>query len=420
MLKVAVAALLASLAVGVMGGPARDLAFAPWLVLIVVAAIDVAMSITRQKSVTIAIPPEVFVGETVSLSLSISPAPRDLVARFDWPEGLSGPPEATFTSGTATISCRVVRRGVWTMNRLWLLWPSRLKLFEFTPRLPVSLEVRVVPNIRPVQSGQITTTVMSTLFGVKENRAIGEGSEFHQLRDFVRGMDVKTIDWKRSARRRSLVARELQAERNHHVILALDTGYLMREDIAGLPKIDHATTAALATAWAAAVGGDLVGYFSYDVRPRVFVAPQPGRIAFVRLRSWSASLGYVGRETNHTLALTELNARTPKRSLIIIFTDFVDTTSAELMIENISILARRHLVVFVTIRDPELEAIVDRAPDDLDGVATLVAANQWVQDRRVVLERLVRLGVTIVDARPGTVTAQLISTYLDIKAKDLI
>ena len=233
-------------------------------------------------------------------------------------------------------------------------------------------------------------------------------------------MDVKTIDWKRSARRRSLVARELQAERNHHVILALDTGYLMREDIAGLPKIDHATTAALAVAWAAAIGGDLVGYFSYDVRPRSFVAPQPGRIAFARLRSWSASLDYVGRETNHTLALTELNARTPKRSLIIIFTDFIDTTSAELMIENIGILARRHLVVFVTIRDPDLETLVDHGADDLDGVATLVAANQWVQDRRRVLERLVRLGVTIVDAKPEMITARLVSTYLDIKAKDLI
>lgn len=365
-------------------------------------------------------PPEVFVGETVPLRLTVTPAPAGLTARLDWPEGLSGPGQGAFLDSTATIPCRAVRRGVWTLTRLWLIWPSRLKFFEFTPRLSVALEVRVVPNVRPVQSGQITSTVLSTLYGVKENRAIGEGSEFHQLRDFVRGMDVKTIDWKRSARRRSLLARELQAERNHHVVLALDTGYLMREDIAGVAKIDHAITAALATAWAAAIGGDLVGYFAYDARPRAFAAPQPGRIAFPRLRSWSASLSLTGRETNHTLALTELNARTPKRSLIIIFTDFVDTTSAELMIENIGILARRHLVVFVTIRDPDLESIVDRAAGDLNDVATLVATNQWVQDRRRALERLVRLGVTIVDAAPKTVTAKLVSTYLEIKSKDLI
>lgn len=405
---------------GLAGGALRDMALAPWLLLVAVAILDVALSASRRKAAALSFPAEVFVGETATLTLAVSPAPPGLLARFDWPEGLSGPSEVALPDGRAEVPCRAVRRGVWQLARLWLLWPSRLGFFEFTPRLPVAAETRIVPNIRPVQSGQITTTVQSTLYGTKENRAIGEGSEFHQLRDFVRGMDVKTIDWKRSARRRSLVARELQAERNHHIILALDTGYLMREDIAGLPKIDHACSAALATAWAAAIGGDLVGYFAYDVRPRAFVAPQPGRIAFARLRSWTASLDHTGRETNHTLALTELNARTPKRSLIIIFTDFVDTTSAELMIENIGILARRHLVVFVTLRDPELDRLADDAPESLDGVATLVSASQWVQDRRRVLERLSRLGVTIVDARPGTVTAQLISTYLDIKARDLI
>ena len=277
MLKAAGAALLATVLAGLLGGAAREFALAPWAVLAVIALADIAMSLTRRKSLSVTLPPEVFVGEAVPLTLTVTPAPPGMTARFDWPEGLSGPAETRFAGGTATVPVRAVRRGVWVLDKLWLQWPSRLGLFEFTPRLPVTAEVRVVPNIRPVQSGQITTTVMSTLYGVKENRAIGEGSEFHQLRDFVRGMDVKTIDWKRSARRRSLLARELQAERNHHVILALDTGYLMREDIGGIAKIDHAITAALATAWAAAVGGDLVGYFAYDVRPRTFVAPQPGR-----------------------------------------------------------------------------------------------------------------------------------------------
>ena len=401
-----------------MGGAAREAALAPWVLLAAVALGDIALSWSRRRSVDVQVPGEVFVGEEMALLLRVTPAAAGTVVRLDWPEGFSGPAETALADGLAKIQCRAVRRGVWRLTRAWLQWPSRLGLFEFTPRLTLDHAVTVVPNIRPVQSGQITTTVMSTLYGVKENRAIGEGSEFHQLRDFVAGMDVRSIDWKRSARRRSLVAREVQAERNHHVILALDTGYLMREAIAGLPKIDHAITAALATAWAAALGGDLVGYFAYDARPRSFVAPQSGRLAFARLRTWTAALEYVGRETNHTLALTELSARTPKRSLIIIFTDFVDTTSAELMVENIRILARRHLVVFVALRDPDLDALVDQAPNDLDGVARLVAANQTVQDRRLVLERLVRLGVTIVDAPPHAVTARLVSTYLEIKARD--
>lgn len=418
------AALVGSVLVIVFGLGLRDFAVLPWALLGAAVIVDLALSVTGAKTLTHDLPGEVFVGETAPLELNVTPAPPGLEARLDWPAGLAGPDRMVFAaadgSGRARADITALRRGVWELPHLWLRWPSRLGLFDYAPRLAFGARLRVVPNIRMVQSGQITAQVKSALYGVKENLAVGEGSEFHQLRDFVPGMDVNTIDWKRSARTRSLVARELRAERNHHVILALDNGYLMREEIAGLPKIDHAVTAALAVGWAAALGGDLVGYYSYDARPNVFVAPESGRRAFARMRSWSAELDYVGRETNHTLALTALNARTPKRSLIIVFTDFIDTTSAELLIENIALLAKRHLLIFVALRDPDTEMVMTRAPGDLDGVATLVAAGQTISERRLVLERLSRLGVTVVDAKPGQVTAQLVSAYLDIKARELI
>ncbi|SDR19467.1 DUF58 domain-containing protein [Pseudovibrio sp. Tun.PSC04-5.I4] len=403
----------------------RGIALAPWGLLSILAAADLLLSFRRRKQLSYSMATEIFIGESQTLKLQIPRMPAGLRAKLNWPKGLSGAAEISFTmqaddAGVAETACRGVRRGVWAFEHIWLCWTSQLKLFEFVPRLEFDLEIRVVPNIRLVQSGEIATTVQSALYGVKENRAIGEGAEFHQLRDFVQGMDVKSIDWKRSAKRRSLVARELRAERNHHVILALDTGYLMRQEIDGLPKIDHAMTSALAVAWAAAIGGDQVGYYAYDLRPRSFVAPTQGRQAFSRLRSWSGEQTYSGHETNHTLALTELNARTPKRSLIIVFTDFIDTTSAELLVENLAILAKRHLLLFVAIRDPEAGTLVETAPPDLDGVALLVAANQVINERRLVLERLARLGITVLDATPETVTGRLISTYLEIKAREMI
>lgn len=416
------AALTFTVLVSVIGGALQDVALLPWVALALMSVADLILSPRRVGPLRCDTPPEVFVGESFTLRLTDDPKDVAQQVQFDWPEGLSGPTEINFEpmQDHTDIEVRAKRRGVWALPYVWFIWPSRLRLFEFVPKRALGAEIRVVPNIRAIQSGALTTTVVSTLFGMKENRAIGDGSEFHQLRDFVQGMDVKSIDWKRSARKRSLVAKELRAERNHHVILAIDNGFLMREEIGGLPKIDHAVTAALAIAWAASIGGDLVGHYAYDVRPRSFAKPEPGRAAFVRLRSWAAELDYVSRETNHTLALTELNARTPKRSLIVIFTDFVDTTSAELMIENIGILSKRHLIIFVAIRDPDIEGIVDQPPDDLSGVATLVAANQSIAERRLVLERLNRLGVTVIDAKPAQVTGRLISAYLDIKDRELI
>src|SRR3546814_21164867 len=102
---------------------------------------------------------------------------------------------------------RARRRGTWRLDRLWLRWPSRLRLLEFTPSVALDLTVAVVPSLRPMLSGIIDVAVRSQLFGAKENIVKGEGSEFHQLREFTAGMDSRAIDWKRSARSRRMVAR---------------------------------------------------------------------------------------------------------------------------------------------------------------------------------------------------------------------
>lgn len=394
------------------------------------AALGVDMVLSRARgswSVSFDGPDELFTGEAGSYRLRlIAPGrvPDDLKCRVAWPPGLDGPEEVRLTPLTdaaeAIIPVTARRRGAWPIERLWLSWASRFGLVTFCPRLSLEAQVTAIPNIRPVQSGIIDVKVRSTLFGVKENMLKGEGSEFHQLRDWVAGMDPRTIDWKQSARHRALVAKEMRAERNHHVLLALDNGFLMREEVGGLPKIDHAINAALACAWAAGLGGDLVGLLAFDSQPRLYLPPEPGRIAFARLRSRMAELDYRSVETNHTLAMANLHSRLKRRSLVVVFSDFVDTTTAELLLENITVLNRAHVIVFVALRDPALEAIAGGAADDLNAVARAVSASQMLRERRLVMERLMRLGVFVVDCLPEQATARLITTYLNIKSRELI
>lgn len=423
LMTLALIALAATIIAMAMGGAVRDGALVVWVGLAAFAGADLFLSFNRGQTVEVDAPAEVFVGETAELRLRAPSGARARGGRVDWPSGLDGAADADLASlpdGAATIPFRARRRGLWRVERMWLYWPSRFALFEFTPRLKLDLSIAVTPNIRPVQSGQIDVAVRSQLYGVKDNLLVGEGSEFHQLREFTQGMDVRGIDWKRSARHRSLVAREMRAERNHHVIIALDNGYLMREEVAGLPKIDHAVNAGLAVAWAAALGGDLVGLYAFDARPRLFAPPEPGRTAFARMRARTAEMDYASVETNHTLAMAELYARTPRRSLIIVFSDFVDATTAELLVENVTLLSKRHVIVFVALSNPDLTATATGAPEDLDDVARAVSAGQMLRERRVVMERLARLGVVVVDTAPDKVTARLVSTYLDLKAREVI
>ena len=166
--------------------------------------------------------------------------------------------------------------------------------------------------------------------------------------------------------------------------------------------------------------GDRAGFFGFDAKPRLFSGALSGPSAFPHLQRLAAGLDYSTQEANFTLGFTHLATTLERRSLVVVFTDFADTTSAELMIENVARLLRRHLVLFVVMRDEELEAIERREPKTADDVSRAVTAEALLRERDVVISRLRRLGVHIVDAPVERIGSSLISAYLDLKRRDLM
>ncbi|WP_291842067.1 DUF58 domain-containing protein [Maricaulis sp.] len=394
----------------------------PWIGLGALMVLDLAGSIRRRRHLALEGPDAVFAGQTASFRLHVEPsAPPDMIAHFDWPEGIRGPSALRANAGESSLELPLEGcvRGAWPLGQVWLNWPSRFGFFDFIARAELGRTVTILPDIRPVTQGQIDLAVRTSMHGQKEAFAEGEGSEFHQLREYVAGDSLRRVDWKRSARQRRMLSKETRAERNHNIIIALDHGYLMREVIDGLPKIDHAINAALAMAWAAAVGGDRVGLFTYHARPHSWMPPEPGRQVFPKLRHALAGLSYESNESNPTLALATLQTRLRRRSLVIVFSDFVDTTTSELMVEHLGRLSRDHLVIFIALRDPATEGQARQPAPSLDEAAQSVAASDLLHDRRIVIERLGQLGVMVLDVRPDQLTPRLVSTYLDLKAREV-
>ncbi len=404
---------------------------AMWGALFGLALIDIVLSRPRrQVQIALDVPATAYTGTDIAIGLRVAVArgalPRGIEARLDLAQEL-GPgrfavAEYPADAATLRLSCPLDAsvRGKHAVRALSVKWLSRIGLFELIADQKLSDVVSVIPNIAPVLSGQIDTQMLPLMDGLKDMALRGQGSEFHQLREFVQGMDPRSIDWKRSARGRTLVARETRAERNHQIVLCIDNGYLMREKIDGLPKIDRAINAALALAWAGALGGDQVGLYSFDSRPRLYVPPGPGRAMFPRLRAMTAGMQYSSVETNHTLAMTNLNGRLKRRSLVVVFSDFVDSTSAELLVENMGVMARHHLMLYVALRDPMLDDIARPREASLGNIARSVSATQILNERRVVMDRLARMGVICLDVPPQALTPALVSRYIDIKSRELI
>ncbi|SLN56292.1 hypothetical protein ROA7450_02914 [Roseovarius albus] len=314
----------------------------------------------------------------------------------------------------------LLKRGQGAVTQLSACYASRLGLFEVLPRWPLNLPVDIVPDISPVTSGEIMTQMLPLLDGMKDMSVRGQGSEFHQLREFQAGMDPRSIDWKRSARLREMVARETRAERNHQIIIAVDSGHLMAERVGKLSKLDTAINAALALTWAGGLGGDNVGFYSFDAKPGQFLPPRPGRRAFGQIQAHSAALEQSSVETNHTLGLTQMNQKLSQRSLVVVFSDFVDTVTAELLIENLAVIRRQHLVLYVALRDPALKRLSQPEQAGMNAVAQAVSAQQLLRERDEVIDRLRRLGILCLDTEVAGVTPALISRYMDIKAQGMI
>ena len=312
------------------------------------------------------------------------------------------------------------RRGTGTLHELWLRWSGPLGLADRQAHRRLGHEVRVWPDLSPVRSPTLQAFLRDAQFGLVARRIRGEGTQFEALSEYEPGMDRRRIDWKASARHTRLYARENESERDNQIVFAFDCGQAMCEPVDGLPRIDRAVSAALTAAYVALKGGDRVALFGFADKPQLLTPFALDTRAFHRLQVAAAGLDYAPREPNFTLALATLTAKLRRRSLIVLFSEFTDPTSAELMIESVERLVRHHLVIFVTMEDAELSGLAEADPGSLRDLATAVAADSLGRQRALVLQRLRRLGVDVIEAPWQAIGYRLIDRYLAAKRAEAV
>ncbi len=351
-------------------------------------------------------------------------APRAVDAALE----ASGPVSAPLGWRTATdmkesaaaIVLKAERRGTATLDAVWLRWKGPLGLVWKQRRLILGQSILISPDIRPVRDEAPRLINRDAMHGMIAQMQVGEGAEFEALADYRQGMDRRAIDWKMSARHTRLIAKEYRTERNNNIVIAIDSGRAMCEPLEDLPRVDRAVSAALLTAYIALKDGDRVGLFAFDSRPRASSRPISGPRAFTTLQRIAAGIDYSDHETNYTLAIATLAGTLSRRSLIVIFTEFADTISAELMLDSVSMLLKRHLVLFVVLRDAELETFTASAPEETDDISRAVTAASLLRERRLVLTRLRHLGAHVIETPAAEAGPALVNAYLDFKRRSLL
>ena len=314
---------------------------------------------------------------------------------------------------------RSAGRGAALLDQLWVRWQGPLGLMWRQRQQELDAGIAILPDMEPTRR-EAAAALSARQVGLRRQVMRGENGEYEALTDYRPGMSRRSIDWKHSARSTRLVAREYRLETNQQLILVIDSGRAMSEPMEGVTRVDRAVAAAMQIAFAALREGDQVGFHAFDSRPRVQLPPVSGPRAFLAVRHAASAVSCSEREANHVLGLSSVSAKLGQRAALLVFTEFTDMAAAELMLTAVAPLLQKHLLLFVMLEDAELEAVVARAPAEIDDIGRAVAAAALLDERRLVIARLRRMGAEVVEAPAGEAGSRAIERYLALKQRGRI
>lgn len=306
------------------------------------------------------------------------------------------------------------RRGPACFDGIDLVLSSPLRLWTQLRHTGPVQPVRVYPDFMPLTRLALHSAERaSQLIGAHIQRRRGEGTDFHQMRDYRVGDSLRHIDWKATSRVRRLISREYQDEKNQQLTLLIDTGQRMLTADGQRSHFDDVLNAALLLAWLALRQGDGVALAAHG-GPSRWVNGQRGMGHLDTLLRAAHDLHPEPVATDYLAAASELSVRQRRRSLVVLLTNVRDEDSDELL-AAVQLLKRRHLVCVASLREQVLEQMLSPDARNHRWALEAAAAAGYLAQRAQVHDALRRHGVDVLDVTPQALPAALVNHYLAIK-----
>jgi uncharacterized protein (DUF58 family) len=253
------------------------------------------------------------------------------------------------------------------------------------------------------------------LDGAVAVRTRGQGTEFDSLREYVEGDDVRSIDWRATARRSEVVVRTWRPERDRTLMLVVDTSRTSAGRVGDVPRLDASLDAALLLCALASRAGDRVDLLAFDRQPRAAVESVSGPELLPRMVDAMAGLEPALVESDGRRLVGEVLHRTRRRSLVVLFTSLDTAPLEQGLLPHLSSLTSRHTVLLAAVADPRVEQMA-AGSGSVAAVYDAAAAERARTERRRLTALLRRRGVEVVDAPPEVFAPAVSDAYLSLKA----
>lgn len=257
-------------------------------------------------------------------------------------------------------------------------------------------------------------------YGLKKIRRIGHTMEFEQIKEYVGGDDIRTINWKATAKKNQLMVNQFQDEKSQNVYMAIDKGRVMKMPFNGLSLLDYAINSTLVLSNIILKKQDKAGMFTFSKRVENRVAAERRSSQMQRILDTLYNIRTDFFESDFGRLYADIKKNITQRSLVLLYTNFETLDGLKRQLPYLKGIAKSHMLVVVFFENVELEELMQKKAGNIQEIYDQVIAEKFAFEKRLIVNELKKYGIYSVLTKPENLTIDSINKYLEIKARGLL
>ena len=313
------------------------------------------------------------------------------------------------------------KRGVYTFTDTYIFTKSIFGLLARRTIYPHQAPVHVYPSILQMKRFEQMLFQQNKLqTGIRRVRKIGMSREFEQIRTYVPGDEIKSINWKATSRKNELMVNQYQEEKSQNVYCIIDKGRIMQMESLGLTMLDYAINSTLVLSNICLHKSDKIGLFTFSDKLGTTLPASNKRNQLKKILDQLYAQKTTFQDSNFELLQQHISDKVRTRSLLLLFTNFENPFTLQRSLPYLLQLKKRNLLVVVLFRNEELEQFSSLKPDNQRRFYQGVLASKMIIEKEKMAKQLNAMGIQTILTKPEELSTAVINKYLSLKAKGLL
>ncbi|GAA4239578.1 DUF58 domain-containing protein [Postechiella marina] len=320
-----------------------------------------------------------------------------------------------------TYYLKPTQRGEYYFGSLNIYASSVLNIVAKRYKFADGAMVPTYPSFKQLKKFELLNINKNSLeYGLKKVRRLGHSMEFEQIKDYVLGDDLRTINWKATAKRNQLMVNQFQDEKSQPVYSIIDKGRIMKMPFNGLSLLDYAINATLVISNVVLKKHDKAGMLSFSKRiENVVIAERRSSQMQMILESlYNVKTDFF--ESDFSRLYGNIKRHITHRSLILMYTNFETLDGLNRQLPYLKAIAKSHLLVVIFFKNTELDLLINNKAETVQDVYDKIIAEKFTFEKRLIVNELKKYGIYSILTTPENLTIDTINKYLEIKSRGLL